>query len=65
MAIVCYSVHFRQKENLKNIMYTCIILYSVIVEDEGDTITNSDDDEDEALILFSQGCTQNFQHTRE
>lgn len=33
----------------------------MIVEDEGDTITNWDDEESESPFLVSRGCTHDFQ----
>ncbi|XP_019182762.1 PREDICTED: uncharacterized protein LOC109177765 isoform X1 [Ipomoea nil] len=49
------------RENLKEIIYTCIILHNMIVEDEGDAIANWVDDMGGALAPASQGSTQEFQ----
>ncbi|XP_042467625.1 uncharacterized protein LOC122050818 [Zingiber officinale] len=36
---------FWYKDNLKDIMYTCIILHNMIIENEGDAVVNWSDDE--------------------
>ena len=46
-AIVRGPARFWYQKNLKDIMYTCIILHNMIVEDESENITNWYDDEDE------------------
>ena len=60
-AILRSPACFRHREKLEDIMYTCIILQYMIVEDKEDTITNQDDDKSESLFLISQRCTQDFQ----
>ena len=65
---VIHNIHgsapFWHGEKLRDIMYTCIILHNIIVENERDTITNWDDDASESLFLVSPGCTQDFQQYR-
>ena len=60
-AIVRGPARFWYKSKLAEIMYTCIILHNMIVEDEGDAITNWGDDEGEPSIPVSRGPTQEFQ----
>ena len=60
-AIVRGPARFWYQKNLKDIMYTCIILHNMIVEDESENITNWYDDEDENTILVTPGCEEGFQ----
>ncbi|XP_027076867.1 uncharacterized protein [Coffea arabica] len=59
-AIVCGPARFWHKAKLKDIVYTCIILHNMIVEDEGDAIKNWDDDDEEPTIPVTQ--VENFHH---
>ncbi|XP_031099845.1 uncharacterized protein LOC116004044 [Ipomoea triloba] len=52
---------FWYRENLREIMYTCIILHNMIVEDEGDNVSNWVNEEDVATTQASQGSTEEFQ----
>ncbi|KAL8462116.1 hypothetical protein ACS0TY_033268 [Phlomoides rotata] len=46
------SRHFWYQSNLKDIMYTCIILHNMIIEDEKDTPFNwSKEPDDNKTIL--------------
>ena len=55
------SLLLAQKKKIKDIMWTCIILHNMIVEDEGETITNWMDDAQEATVPITQGCDESFQ----
>nr|XP_027075763.1 uncharacterized protein LOC113699589 [Coffea arabica] len=59
-AIVRGPARFWHKAKLKDIVYTCIILHNMIVEDEGDAIKNWDDDDEEPMIPVTQ--VENFHH---
>ena len=48
-------------KNLKDIMYTCIVLHNMIVENEGEASTNWADDVPEASVPITHGCAENFQ----
>ncbi|KAI3664965.1 hypothetical protein L6452_43580 [Arctium lappa] len=49
------------KEQLRDIMHTCIILHNMIVEDEGDVLINWVDDETDNSTQAFQGSTHEFQ----
>ena len=61
-AIVRGPARFWHKAKLKDIVYTCIILHNMIVEDERDVIRNWDDDDEEPTIPVTQGLVENFHH---
>ncbi|XP_042441160.1 uncharacterized protein LOC122026452 [Zingiber officinale] len=52
---------FWYNDNLKDIMYTCIILHNMIIENEGDAVVNWSDDEGDSQSQIFQGSTQEFQ----
>ncbi|XP_042432916.1 uncharacterized protein LOC122019525 [Zingiber officinale] len=52
---------FWYKDNLKDIMYTCIILHNMIIENERDAVVNWSDDEGDSQSQIFQGSTQEFQ----
>ncbi|XP_065854653.1 protein ALP1-like [Euphorbia lathyris] len=60
-AIVRGPARFWHRDKLSDIMYACIILHNMIVEDEGEGLNNWDDDEGEPPITVNQGSIQNFQ----
>ena len=49
------------KKNIKDIMYTCIILHNMIVEDEGEAIIDWVGDVEEAIAPTTRGCDESFQ----
>ncbi|XP_042465657.1 uncharacterized protein LOC122048118 [Zingiber officinale] len=52
---------FWYKDNLKDIMYTYIILHNMIIENEGDAVVNWSDDEGASQSQIFEGSTQEFQ----
>ncbi|XP_042425671.1 uncharacterized protein LOC122013448 [Zingiber officinale] len=52
---------FWYKDNLKDIMDTCIILHNMIIENEGYAVVNWSDDEGDSQSQIFQGSTQEFQ----
>ncbi|XP_042423546.1 uncharacterized protein LOC122011206 [Zingiber officinale] len=52
---------FWYKDNLKDIMYTCIILHNMIIENERDAVVNWSNDEGDSQSQIFQGSTQQFQ----
>ena len=61
-AIVRGPARFWHIAKLKDIMYTCIILHNLIVEDERNAIRNWHDDDEEPTIPVTQGLVKNFHH---
>ncbi|XP_074271416.1 uncharacterized protein LOC141595350 [Silene latifolia] len=58
------AARFWDRRNLKEIMYACIILHNMIVENEGDQITNFVPDIDEGPpINYNQGSIEEFRST--
>ncbi|XP_042404757.1 putative nuclease HARBI1 [Zingiber officinale] len=60
-AMIKGSGRFWYKDNLKDIMYTCIILHNMIIENEGDAVVNWSDDERDSQSQIFQCSTQEFQ----
>ncbi|KAL9229942.1 hypothetical protein vseg_005354 [Gypsophila vaccaria] len=62
--IVRNAARFWDRANLKEIMYACIILHNMIVENEGDQIANFVPDTDEGpSIPYNQGSIEEFRST--
>ncbi|XP_073138593.1 uncharacterized protein [Henckelia pumila] len=60
-AIVRGPCRFWYKNKLKDIMLACIILHNMIIEDEGDTVSNwSDEDGNDPPAQINQGSTEEF-----
>ncbi|KAL8542891.1 hypothetical protein ACS0TY_003684 [Phlomoides rotata] len=53
---------FWYQSNLKDIMYTCIILHNMIIEDEGDTTFNwsEEPDDNNTILEIFQGPVRGF-----
>ena len=62
VAIMHDSTRFWHRNKLKNIMYTCIILHNMIVEDEENEITNWNDDDEKPIIPVSISSIKEFQN---
>ncbi|XP_042410284.1 uncharacterized protein LOC121999705 [Zingiber officinale] len=60
-AIVRGPVRYWSRDILRDIMYTCIILHNMIIEDEGDAVSNWMGDEENHLTPVKQGSTPEFQ----
>ncbi|XP_042460875.1 uncharacterized protein LOC122044545 [Zingiber officinale] len=52
---------FWYQDNLKNIIYTCIILHNMIIENDGDAVIYWSDDKGDPQSQIFQGSTQEFQ----
>ncbi|XP_073130805.1 uncharacterized protein [Henckelia pumila] len=59
-AIVRGPARSYYKNDLRNIMYTCIILHNMIIEDEGDESVNWSDEDSPPPARIVMGSTQEF-----
>ncbi|XP_042380436.1 protein ALP1-like [Zingiber officinale] len=60
-AIVRGLVRYWSRDILRDIMYTCIILHNMIIEDEGEAVSNWMGDEENHPMRVKQGSTPEFQ----
>ncbi|XP_042449219.1 uncharacterized protein LOC122034161 [Zingiber officinale] len=60
-AIVRGPVRYWSRDILRDIMHTCIILHNMIIEDEGDAVSNWMGDEENHPTRVKQGSTLEFQ----
>ncbi|XP_073120650.1 uncharacterized protein [Henckelia pumila] len=61
--IVRGSARFYYKNDLRNIMYTCIILHNMIIENEGDESVNWSDEDSPPPSRIVMGSTKNSEST--
>ena len=61
-AIVRRPTRLWHRAKLKDILCTCVILHNMIVENEGDTIRNWDDEDEDPTIHLIQSSVENFQN---
>ncbi|CAN1297164.1 Protein ALP1-like [Linum perenne] len=59
-AIVRGAARFWHRQKLKDIMYACVILHNMIVENEGNAISTWSDDDVDPPISVSRGSVEGF-----
>ncbi|CAN1302976.1 Protein ALP1-like [Linum perenne] len=59
-AIVHGAARFWHRQKLKDIMYACVILHNMIVENEGNAISTWSDDDVDPPISVSRGSVEEF-----